>query len=510
MKNTSCNSTESLKPVGYSEIVRRYSLNVLPHYSRAFVAPKGRRKTVVDGHRKTEIYTKRYDPGVRIGDHLTFALKFEGINLEILSLLFQAIDEKELEAFIKGTPGGIYARKVWFLYEFLTGKELDLEFTKVTNYVDLLDTARYYTAKPIPANRQKINNNLFGDRRFCPLIRKTEPLKNYINLRLNERSMEVIGRYPRGVLQRALSYLYTKETKSSFEIERATPNQRRAARFVELLKLADKRVFFNKQSLLELQHETVDRRFADNDFRDVQNYVGQTVSYGNEVIHFIAPKPRDIPGLMEGMFYAYDRMMSSDLHPVIITAAISFGFVFLHPFNDGNGRIHRFLIHNILAKTGFTPEGLIFPVSATILRKINDYDETLAMFSRQLMPLIDYELYSNGQMTVKNETDVHYRYIEMTAIAEQLFGFIQETIDTDLVSELDFLLDYDKAKSTIRDVVDMPDQLIDLFIRLCIENNGRLSKNKRKSTFAKLTDEEIARMQACVQEVFMSSTEEDP
>jgi hypothetical protein len=61
----------------------------------------------------------------------------------------------------------------------------------------------------------------------------------------------------------------------------------------------------------------------------------------------------------------------------------------------------------------------------------------------------------------------------MTAIAERLFGFIQDTIENELVSELDFILDYDKAKLAIRDIVDMPDRLIDLFIRLCIENNGR-------------------------------------
>jgi fido (protein-threonine AMPylation protein) len=505
MKNGNFNDTAGLKPVGYSELVRRYSLNVLPHYSQAFIAQKGRRKTLSDGHRKTEIYTRKYDPGVGLSDHLTFALKFEGLNLEMLSLLFHAIDAKELEAFIIETPAGKYARKIWFLYEFLTGKELDLPPTKVTNYVDLLEEAKHYTANPTLEKRQKINNNLLGDRRFCPIVRKTETLKNYMNLRLDERSKEVIGRYPLDVLQRALSYLYTKETKSSFEIERATPDQRRAARFVELLKLAEERGFFDKPSLLELQRATVDERFANDDFRDGQNYVGQTVRYGNEVIHFVAPKPQDIPELMEGMFYTYNRMVSSKLHPVIIAAAISFGFVFMHPFDDGNGRIHRFLIHNILAKTGFTPEGLIFPVSATMLQKSKDYDETLELFSKPLMPLIDFELDSNGRMTVKNETDIHYKYIDMTTIAERLFGFIQETIETELGSELDFILDYDKAKLAIQDVVDMPDRLIDLFIRLCVENNGRLSKNKRKSTFAKLTDEEVAKMQTCVQEAFKAS-----
>lgn len=483
-------------------MVRRYSLDVLPHYCQSFISLKGRRKTVIDGHRKTEIYTKNYDPGDTLGNHLAFALKFEGLNLEILSLLFKEIDQNELESFIKETPSGKYVRKIWFLYEFLTGRELNLDSTKVSNYIDLLDTAKYYTARPIPEKRQKINNNLLGDRRFCPQFRRTDTLENYIALQLNKKSKEIVGEYPEDVLKRAVSYLYTKETKSSFVIERATPDQRRAARFVELLKVADEREFFNKQSLLELQHATVDDRFASSDFRDDQNFVGQTVSVGSEAIHFVAPKPQDIHDLMEGMFYAYDRMMSSELHPVIIATAISFGFVFMHPFEDGNGRIHRFLIHNILAKRGFTPSGIIFPVSATMLRKIKDYDETLEMFSKPLMPFIDYDLDRNGRMIVKNVTDVYYRYIDMTAIAERLFMFIQETIETDLVSELDFLLDYDKAKLSIQDVVDMPDRLIDLFIRLCIENRGFLSKNKRKSLFPELTDEEISRMEKCVHESF--------
>ena len=90
----------------------------------------------------------------------------------------------------------------------------------------------------------------------------------------------------------------------------------------------------------------------------------------------------------------------------------------------------------------------------------------------------------------------------MTAIAERLFGFIQNTIENELVSELDYILDYDKAKLAIRAIVDMPDRLIDLFINLCVGNNGRLPKNKRKAKFEKLTDKEISQMEGCVRNAF--------
>ena len=87
-----------------------------------------------------------------------------------------------------------------------------------------------------------------------------------------------------------------------------------------------------------------------------------------------------------------ERMVDGGVHPVVHAAAVAYGFVFLHPFEDGNGRIHRFLIHNILARSGFTPEGVMVPVSAAMLRSPAEYDASLEALSRPLMPLLDYSL----------------------------------------------------------------------------------------------------------------------
>ena len=141
----------------------------------------------------------------------------------------------------------------------------------------------------------------------------------------------------------------------------------------------------------------------------------------------------------------------------------------------------------------------MFPISAVMLKNPSDYDASLDAFSRQLMPLVEYTLEQDGRLTVHNDTAIWYRYIDLTTQAEALFRFIDQTIDTELADELAFLANYDAAKRAIQNTVDMPDRQIDLFIRFCLQNNGRLSARKRASHFDHLTDEEIDAMEQAVQ-----------
>jgi hypothetical protein len=262
--------------------------------------------------------------------------------------------------------------------------------------------------------------------------------------------------------------------------------------------MAEKDDFVGKEALIELQRRIVEPRYVNEDYRSDQNYVGETMARGQENIHFVAPRPEDLDSLMSGLVLSHRRMEQSAIHPVIHAAAIAFGFVFIHPFDDGNGRIHRFLIHNILARRKFTPSGFIFPVSAAMLNDMAAYDAALESFSKPLLPLVDYTLDENGKMQVRNRTGTHYRYPDMTRTAEALFSFVRTTIEKDMVEELDFLKNYEKARRGIRQVVDMPDRRIDLFIRLCLQNSGVLSQKKRTAHFAELSDDEIDKMQRAV------------
>ena len=245
----------------------------------------------------------------------------------------------------------------------------------------------------------------------------------------------------------------------------------------------------------------MDPRFRDAGYRQSQNYVGQSVGFDREIVRFVGAKPRALDGLMAGLVDAHQRMEAGNVHPVVHAAAIAYAFVFLHPFEDGNGRIHRFLIHNILARRGFTPAGMIVPVSATMLNRPNDYDASLEAFSRQLMRLVDYVLDDDGRLTVRNETTSWYRFIDLTAQAEALFRFLEIAIEVELAPELEFLARYDESKAAVQEIVDMPDRKIDLFIRLCVQNRGRLSASK-KSQFAMLSDAEVRAMEQAVQDAW--------
>lgn len=494
------------RPAGYAALIERYDLDTIPNWHRSFVAATGTHRIDSTGGVIYEVYPSKYRPGDTLGDHLEFALKYDGTNLAILAGLFQKAAEEDFLEYVRSRPTGKYARRLWFLYEFLTGKTLPMDDVKQGNYIDLLEPDEYYTVTPAhQVRRQRINDNLPGDRRFCPTVRRTDTLRDFETADLPGRCRQVVSAYSPEVLKRALGYLYMKETKSSFEIEHIKPTSTRTGRFVALLQLAEQEDFCEKKQLVDLQNRIVDARFRDSCYRLTQNYVGETVAWQKEKVHFACPKPEDLADLMEGLIAAHKRMETDNVPAVIHAAAIAYGFVFLHPFEDGNGRIHRFLIHNILARRGFTPEGIMFPISVSMLKSPADYDASLEAFSRHLISLVEYSLDEEGRMTVHNDTAGWYRYIDMTLQAEALFRFIEQTIDAELAGELAFLASYDKTKKAIQEIVDMPDRKIDLFIRFCLQNNGRLSARKGAGRFDFLSDEEIARMEQAVQMAYLSA-----
>jgi len=495
-------------PVGYKAIIDKLELHTLPHYRDSYIALQGRGKTIIDNHHEIHIYPKSYALKNEndLLEQLEFAIKYDGINLEIIRAFFEKTERSNIVKYIQNQPTGIYSRKIWYLYEFLMKEQLPLKDSQRIKYVDLLDPKFYFTCSAIKSSRHAINDNLLGNNKFCPFIRRTEALEQYINSNLDNKARELLAKYDPHLIARACNYLYTKETMSSYQIEKEQPDKNRVARFVNLLQQASTIEFLTKEKLIELQNVIVDPRFKDMDYRLSQNYVGENINPYFQKIHFISPKPKDISDLMNGLLDSLDRMLSTDINPVIIAAAISFGFVFIHPFEDGNGRIHRFLIHYILSKKDFTPKNIIFPISSIMLQNMHDYDSTLESFSKPLLSMLtQYDLTEDGIMTVKQDSKSYYQYVDFTVMARYLFACIEEAIYNYIEREIIFLMKYDKAKKIIQEIVDMPDNQIDLLIKLVFQNNGNLSSNKRNRYFSLLTDEEIAHLSKVINDILITN-----
>jgi len=493
-----------LKAIGYLALVEYFGLETLTLEVCSYLLDAGHRRSVIDGSRRTEYYPARADPGQAWTDHLAFGLKREGLNLEVLAALFAVVPRDELTAFVRSLPTGRYTRLAWFLFEWLTGERLPLPDLEQGNYFPVMDPSKYLfvdaPTQPRRVRRQRVVDNLPGTPDYCPTVRRTSILEACIDERLDERVRRVLNRYPAEIAARAAQYLFIKETKSSYRIEQLAPDQRRTARFVELLRQAGNLPCGSEVELTALQRLIVDERYAATGFRECQNYVGRSLGPGRELVHYVPPKPEDVRPLMRG-WEACSRLVSShQVHPVVAAAVVGFGFVLIHPFEDGNGRLHRFLIHHALAAGGFTPEGVIFPVSAVMLRDRARYDAALEWYSRDVMQRVEYTMNEAGELSVLNDTGLHYRYPDLTRVTEELFGFVRETVDREFTAELEYLAAFDQARGRLASIVDMPDARMDLFIRLALQGNGRLSRNKRKS-FAELTDDEVGRMEVVVGDV---------
>jgi hypothetical protein len=141
-----------------------------------------------------------------------------------------------------------------------------------------------------------------------------------------------------------------------------------------------------------------------------------------------------------------------------------------------------------------------------MLADLRAYDECLESFSRPLLERTQYELDDEGRMTVTSENTDLYRYVDFTRMAEYLYSCIAQAIRKDFAEELRFLAGFDTAKRAVDAIVDLPDRLVSLFIRLCASNGWKLPKVKRDAHFSMLTEDEIVRLENAVSEAFEPSS----
>ncbi len=344
--------------------------------------------------------------------------------------------------------------------------------------------------------RHRVRNNLPGTPEFCPLVFKTPALNQFIAQDWKKRARAVVSEVPKDLLERTAAFLLLKDSKSSYVIEGERPPQDRIQRWGRAIGEAG-RTPLDEQEFLRLQGIVIgDERFVKLGFRKEGGFVGEHDRDTQRPIpDHIDARHENIRSLMAGLI-AFDHTAENDLDPVVAAAVLAFGFVYVHPFEDGNGRIHRYLMHHVLARRGFNPAGLHFPVSSAILDRITEYKGVLESYSSRLLPCIQWEATQKGNVRVLNDTADFYRFFDATPHAEFLYECVRQTIEEDLPNETNFLRNFDTFRAGIENMIDMPERTLNNLFGFLRQNEGRLSKRARESEFARLTEDEVLRIEA--------------
>lgn len=490
------------KLVGWAALVQELSIEA-PVRQMSCVSQKH-----IMGSQRQEgswgVFDKRYAPEDNPIGHIVFALKHENIDLLILKRVFAKIPKDSIESFIAATPTGTMARRIWFFYEFLTGQMLDLEDASRVTAIDALDAKQYFTSKPKLSKRHRVRDNLLGDGNFCPIIRRTDKLQSFVDMELASKAANTVGQTSAHLISRAASFMLLADSRASFAIEGERPPRSRLERWGKAILQAGKQPL-NQTEIYRLHGILLgDDRFTQVGYREKGVFLGERDHNQDPVPEFIGARQSDVADLMTALNSCNNKMRPQNIDPVIQAAIIAFGFVYIHPLEDGNGRLHRCLIHHVLAERKFSPPDMVFPVSSVMLDRIEDYQKTLQDHSAPLMPFINWQPTPDHNVEVTNDTADLYRFFDGTGAAEFLYECVRKTVETDLPREIAYLIANDKAETNIMEYVEMPNNLAQNLTMFVRQNNGTMPKKRRAKEFAKLTDEEIL----AIEKIIMAAYED--
>jgi len=481
-------------PIGAAWLAREFGVRPLARLP--VMSQIGRRRaTRVEGGFRLETFPEGMRPLAEFADHLYFHLRHEVPHLEFLARLFKVTGPDPLQMWVLREPTGMYARRAAFFYEWLTGEELHAPEGLRGNYVDAIDDQSLLAASPdkaVKVARWRVNDNLPGTRFFCPIVVKTDAVNTATGLDVPALFGALSREFGEELLLRAATWMTLRESKASFAIEGEADRATRIQRFADVMarRTGQGPLPLTDATLAELQQEILGplTTVARAGVRQSPVFVGETVRY-QEVVHYVAPPVVDLQDMLNGLQAFLDRTQGQS--PVLRSAVAAFAFVYIHPMADGNGRVHRFLVNDVLRRDGVIPEPVILPVSAVITSDAGErraYDQVLDQVSGPLMTAIrDQVEFAKVQTTYPDGVTSNFvfeahdlarptwRYPELGPHVVYLSKVISRTLTEQMREESRYLRSHQRARAAIKEVVEMPDHQADRLLRSMEQNQDQLS-----------------------------------
>jgi len=484
--------------VGYQSVIDQLGLRVLPLARPAAV----RAVTRLEDMRVELAVPARMAPDRDdVLKHLLFALKHEGVNLQVLAAVCDHLEPAGLLDELRRTPTGVYIRQLCMVWENVTGRSLeDLPADLGGVIRPLFDPNKFVTtAKPTYNRRWRLQFNGLGDWRFCPWIRRSSELDTVLAEDPLGQVKAFLKEVPAEMIERILAWAYLDETRSTYEIEGERPASNRTEAFAALLKQATTRRDLDETYLVELQNAAVTNPLKREPcLRGYQNYL-QSGAPGSRGVTYLPPPPEMLPSLLQGMSRIANQEVASDTHPLITAALVSFGFVFAHPFGDGNGRLSRYLAHYTLCQAGGLADGSILPLSTAMKRNESAYLAALRTYSAPVRNLWDVRWIDGPtfEFSFKGHPSV-YRYWDATACTTFFCTMALEAVRRDLRAEVEFLTCHDEVARRVNDRFDVVGSDLSQLIIMAHQNNGVLSNHRRKQFADKVQPEALDYIESCV------------
>ncbi len=481
-------------PIGAAWLATTFEIRPLARLP--VISQVGSRRTsqVEDGFR-WETYPENMRPAPNFAANLQFHLRHEVPHLEFLARLFAKLGPDPVQAWVNAEPTGQYARRAAFLYEWLSGGQLQVPARLGGNYADVIDSDVMLGAsaeRVVKVQRWRVNDNLPGTPYFCPLLVKTEALKAAAGLDVEQLFRQLTEEFGEELLLRAAAWMTLRESRASFSIEGEADSATRIQRFADVMarRTGQGELPLGDAALAALQQEILGAvtTLARLGIRQSPVFVGEMVRY-QEVVHYVAPPASDLPQMLDGLRVFLARTEGQS--PVLRSAVGAFAFIYIHPLADGNGRVHRFLINDILRRDGVLPDPVILPVSAVITDDAGErraYDRVLDLVSRPLMDSLRDQVefastrttypdgvVSNFIFNAPDQARPLWRYPDLGAHVVFMSKLIGRTMTEQMREESRYLRSHLKARIAIKEIVEMPDHQADRLLRSIEQNKGALS-----------------------------------